>query len=140
LGELSECHLQSQQHHHLDERDRDQDVDRSIKGHVTSSLAPGVVRDHTSTQRGAELGRPRAALVQVPSVLANDERSAQLDAFAVKRLRINSMLAAAVIRQKSKIKQSRTLRQSIATRVRSIPNSAYVRKLYVLFVFLTNLE
>jgi hypothetical protein len=103
-------------------------------------LAPGVVRDHTSTQRGAELGRLRAALVQVPSVLANDERSAQLDAFAVKRLRINSMLAAAIIRQKSKIKQSRTLRQSIATRVRSIPNSAYVRKLYVPFVFLTNLE
>jgi hypothetical protein len=61
-------------------------------------------------------------------------------AFAVKGLRINSMLAAAIIRQKSKIKQSRTRRQSIATRVRSIPNSAYVRKLYVPFVFLTNLE
>ena len=61
-------------------------------------------------------------------------------AFAVKRLRINSMLAAEIIRQKSKIKQSRTRRQSIATRVRSIPNSAYVRKLYVPFVFLTNLE
>jgi hypothetical protein len=50
-------------------------------------------------------------------VLANDERSARLDAFAVKRLRINSMLAAAIIRQKSKIKQGRTLRQSIATTV-----------------------
>lgn len=61
-------------------------------------------------------------------------------AFAVKGSRINSMLAAAIIRQKSKIKQSRTRRQSIATRVRSIPNSAYVRKLYVPFVFLTNLE
>lgn len=105
------------QHHHLDERDRDQDVDRSIKRHVTSSLAPGLVRGRTSAQRGAELGRQREALVQVPSVLANDERSARLDAFAVKRLRINSMLAAAIIRQKSKIKQSRTLRQSIATTV-----------------------
>ena len=70
-------------HHHLDERDRDQVVDRSIKGHLTSSLAPGLVRGHTSTQRGAELARQREALVQVPSVLANDERSARLDAFAV---------------------------------------------------------
>src|SRR6478736_6589895 len=67
--------------------------------------------------------------------------SDQLDwKLAVKRLRINSMLAAAIIRQKSKIRQSRTLRQSISTRVRLIPNSAYVRKLYVPFVFLTNLE
>ena len=67
--------------------------------------------------------------------------SDQLDwKLAVKKLRINSMLAAAIIRQKSKIRQSRTLRQSISTRVRLIPNSAYVRKLYVPFVFLTNLE
>ena len=37
-------------------------------------------------------------------------------------------------------KQSRTRRQSEQREVRSIPNSAYVRKLYVLFVFPTNLE
>jgi hypothetical protein len=80
------------QHHNLDERDRDQVVERSIKGHLTSSLAPGLVRGHTRTQRGAELARQREALVQVPGMLANDERSARLDAFAVKRLRINSML------------------------------------------------
>ena len=38
LGELGECHPQSDKHHHLNECDRDQDVDHSIKGHVTSSV------------------------------------------------------------------------------------------------------
>ena len=38
-GELSRSHPQSDKHHHFDQRDRDQDVDRSIKGHVTSSPA-----------------------------------------------------------------------------------------------------
>ena len=44
------------------------------------------------------------------------------------------------IRQKSKIKPSRTLLQSILSRVQLIPNFAYVRKLDVPSVFLTNFD
>jgi len=38
-GEVGECHPQSDKHHHLDQRDRDQDIDRPIKRHLSSSPA-----------------------------------------------------------------------------------------------------
>ena len=54
LGRASECH-ESEEHHHLDERDCDEDVDCLIKGHVTSSLAPGgsgIIPAHSAEQSG----------------------------------------------------------------------------------------